>query len=275
MHPIITKKEADMIRITLGESVEISLDLGKTKTKVTIKDEHAHILGEKIPISAFSKVKPETCYLVMEGELKKLALFSDETNFYYKLVPSRDWPTVTLSSTPMHRHCSVTPKNDTISKMNEIEPIKGNILDTCCGLGYTAIMEAKQADSVNVFERDENVLEIAKLNPYSQELFTNPKIKLHIDSVFDGIKEFKKDFFDIIVHDPPTFKYSAELYSRQFYSELFRVLKKGGILYHYAPWPKKTHKVEFYRGIILKLEENGFSDVKYSEKSSGVVARKE
>jgi len=287
---IITKKEAESI-ISIKESdksdipeIKISLDLGLTLSSVSIKDDFVHMGAQKIPISDFKNVKEDFCYLIEDNTLKKIAFFSDETNLYYKLLPTKDWPTVTMSSVPMHRHTGMSPKEDTFSKIKEIEPVKGNVLDTCCGLGYTAVMASKQAEEVHTFERDETMLHIAKLNPYSQELFsgsktdktekTDKKIMIHEEDVFSGITKFKDGYFDRIIHDPPTFKISPELYSIKFYSELYRVLKKSGILYHYAPWPGRTKGNEFYKKIIKDLAGCGFKNCQYHAASSGIRALK-
>jgi len=117
------------------------------------------------------------------------------------------------------------------------------------------------------FEKDKNIIEIARLNPYSK---LNENIKLFNEDVFHGIRRFKDGFFNGIIHDPPTFKLANELYSREFYNELYRVLKRKGRLYHYAPWPGKLKKEVFYLKIVRRLKEAGFKDVKYKEKSSGV-----
>lgn len=270
---IITKKEAERI-VRSKEKVLISLNLGISTTIAYIKEGFVLIKDQKIPIPDFKKVKDDTCYLIEDNSLKKVALFSDDTNFYYKLVPTADWPTITLSSTPMHRHTQISPKQDTISKINEIKPIKGKIIDTCCGLGYTAIMASKNAEEVYTFEKDKNVLQIARFNPFSEELFNSKKIKIFEEDVCDGISKFRDGFFDRIIHDPPTFKYAPELYSKKFCLELFRVLKKQGIIYHYAPWPHKTKSRVFYPKIIRNLRECGFRNVQYSQRSSGVRALK-
>lgn len=273
MVPIFTKKEAEKI-INAEGSVEISLDLGISLITVQVKEGFVHIKKEKVPVSEFERVKEDTCYVLEKGSLQKLALFSDETNLYYKLVPTIDWPTITLSSVPMHRHTKVSPKQDTLLKIREISPVKGKVLDTCCGLGYTSILASKEADEVYTFERDKNILRIAGLNPYSQELFNNKKIKISQKDIFEAILSFKNNFFDRIVHDPPTFKQSPLLYSEKFYLEMFRVLKKGGVVYHYAPWPGKTKGEVFYKRIIRNLKECGFKQVEYKIDSCGVRAVK-
>jgi len=273
-YPVISNKEAQQILLNRKEELEISLDLGMTKTKIQIKDGNAIIDGNTIPVEDFTKVKEHFLYVVEDNELKKVAVFSDETNLYYKLMPTSDWPTFTLSSTPMHRHTHISPKQDTQTKIEEISPVKGKVLDTCCGAGYTAIMSSKDADEVHTFERDQNVIFLDKINPYSRELFTNPKITLHEKEVDIGINNFKNQYFDRIIHDPPTFKRSPELYSKEFYRELYRVLKKDGILYHYAPKPQKTHGKEFQENIMKNLKLAGFTQMVYHDRSSGIRVRK-
>ena len=271
---IITKKEAEKILSIKEGSINISLDLGVSFGNVSAKEGFVHINEQKIPLSAFNKLKEETCYVIEDNTLKQLALFSDETNFYYKLIPTKDWPTITLSSTPMHRHTLISPKQDSLLKIREISPVKGRVLDTCCGLGYTAILSSEKADEVYSFEIDKNVLFIAKLNPYSQKLFSNEKIKLCEEDISSQIVKFEDNFFDRIIHDPPTFKYAPELYSSRFYTELYRVLKKGGILYHYCPCPHKTKGKKFYPRVIRLLREAGFERAEYHEVSSGIRALK-
>ena len=273
-YAIISKREAVRIMLSKEGQSKISLSLGKDEETIEIKEGNAYIRGNIIPLSEFKTCKEDCLYVIDENQLKKAAMFSDETNFYYKLYPTSDWPTLMLSSTPMHRYTHMSPKKDTETKIKEISPVKGVVLDTCCGLGYTAIMSSKYADKVYVFERDPNVIHVASFNPYSQELFGNPKIELKNIDVMDWIGEFTDNMFDRIVHDPPTFKYSPDLYSKAFYKELYRVLKKDGIMYHYAPAPHKTRGEEFHLKIVAGLKAVGFKDVKYSEASSGVVAKK-
>jgi predicted methyltransferase len=281
IYPIITKREADKIlaasrSLTSGLSakVKLSLDLNMTITEIETSKDSFNVAGIELGIADLNKIDEGACYVLFEGKLQKLALFSEETNFYYKLVPTNDWPTITLSSTPMHRHTKITPRHDTKSKIKEISPVKGRVLDTCCGLGYTAVMSAKFANEVYTFEHDKNMLYMAGFNPHSQDLFSNKKIKVVQKDVFEGIKEFKNNFFDRIIHDPPTFKYSPMLYSSEFYNELLRVLRPSGILYHYAPAPQKTHDRQFYTSIIKRLKEAGFRNVEYHEASSGIRAVK-
>lgn len=271
---IITKKEAEKVLSCEKNRVEISLDLGISLADAYMENGIVMIGNKKIPLKEFEKVKENSCYTVETNHLHKLAFFSEESNFYYKLMPTSDWPTVTVSSTPMHRRLLLSPKKDALSKIREISPVKGKVLDTCCGLGYTAILAVKKADEVYTFEKDRYISHIARLNPYSKELFSSPNIKFFQEDITHGIKRFMDNYFDRVIHDPPTFKYAPILYSKEFYSELYRVLKRNGILYHYAPFPHRTKNRPFYPKIILDLKRVGFRKVEYRHNSSGVRAVK-
>jgi len=271
---IATKREAEDILNAKDGEFSISLDLGISKTRIRIKGRIAVIDGQEIPIDDFKKINEKFCYLIEDNQLKKLAFFSEETSTYYKLIPTDDWPTIALSSTPMHRHTHLSPKQDTMLKIREIEPVKGKVLDTCMGLGYTAIMSSKKADEVHTFEKDRNMVLMSKINPHSREIFTAKNIVIHDKDVFEGIKAFNDSYFDRIIHDPPTFKRAPELYSGKFYAELCRVLKSNGIMYHYSPMPSKTKGKKFYTAIIRNLREAGFSKAEYREESSGIRAVK-
>ncbi len=256
----------------------LSLDLKKTQEKLILNKKEGFVLirEKKVPFSEFRKCKEDTIYLIEENALFSVDFFGKESNIFYKLKPTKDWPTLTLSSVPMHRFRHMSPKEDTKTKIDEIKPVRGTILDTCCGLGYTSGMSAKEKETkkVIVFEKDKNVLEIAKYNPYSEDLFSNKKIEIRNEDVFLGIKKLGSGFFDRIVHDPPTVSFAPLLYSTEFYKELFRVAKTGSILYHYCPNPGKTKGNKFWSTIKTKLEKAGFVEVFYHEKSSGIRALK-
>ena len=276
---ILTKKEAIKLLKAqkLGQtSISLSFDLNKSFQPVFLTSEFASIGKEKIDLNSLKKIKDNTCYVLENRDLKKIEFFGEDTNLYYKLKPTKDWPTLLLSSVPMHRFKHLSPKEDTKTRLEEIRPLKGIILDTCCGLGYSAITlaEGEAVSKVVSFERDKNVLRICEYNPHSEALFNNKKIELRNESIFTGIKEFSDNFFDRVNHDPPTVSFAPELYSDEFYTELYRVMKRGAILYHYCPNPGKTKGAEFWRTIEKMLERNKFQDIKYHERSSGIRATK-
>ncbi|RLG70081.1 MAG: SAM-dependent methyltransferase, partial [Candidatus Iainarchaeum archaeon] len=133
--------------------------------------------------------------------------FDKKTNLFYKLVAcENDWNALEISGIQMHSYKHGIRK--TIRKMVSILKPKGVVLDCCCGLGYLAILTAKRKSVVKVysFEKDPNVIFLAKKNPFSKELFENKKIILKNEDVFEAIKKFKDGMFDCIFHDPPSIK---------------------------------------------------------------------
>ncbi|MDD5163457.1 MAG: methyltransferase [Candidatus ainarchaeum sp.] len=204
------------------------------------------------------------------------SFFSKETNKFYNLVSTKDFPCLEISGIRMH--CVEKGVKASASAMvRQIFPLKGKVLDTCCGLGYTAIMIASHpnVEKVFTFEIDANVLEIAKQNPFSKGLFENKKIFLENKNVFDAIKKFPDNFFDRILHDPPRFALARELYGRPFYCELYRALKKGGILFHYTGSPGEKKGIDFQGNAIKRLKETGFAEMTRIPEGQGIKAVKE
>ncbi|HHI00479.1 MAG TPA: SAM-dependent methyltransferase, partial [Thermococcus litoralis] len=81
--------------------------------------------------------------------------------------------------------------------------------------------------------------------------------------------------FDAIIHDPPRFSLAGQLYSEEFYAELFRILKPKGRLFHYVGNPgKKYRRKDLQRGVMERLRNVGFRKIKRVEEALGVVALK-
>ena len=247
------------------KETEISLDLNKTLSKVKIQDnQFIFPENQKIEESQLKKVikNNTSCFLVKDSSLIKIKLFSNETNRFYKLVPTKDAPTLEISGIRMHVTKEMTPMEDTKKKIEIISPIKGMVLDTCMGLGYTAILASKYSDFVFTCEKDRNVIEIAHFNPWSKELFGNKKINIINADILKQIKIFKDGMFDAVIHDPPRLNLASELYSLDFYRQLFRVLKKGGRLYHYTGSPgSKNRKINLAGNVSKRLKQSGFKDI--------------
>lgn len=208
---------------------------------------------------------------------EKVQFFSSETNRFYQLFPTKTAPTLKISGVPMHRHTHVDPLTDTEFKIKALKP-HGLVLDTCTGLGYTSIYASREpkVKKVTTVEKDENVLKIAGMNEFSNDLFSNPKIEIVQGDVFEKIKSFPSNHFDSILHDPPTFIMATELYSLKFYAELYRVLKPKSRLWHYCPEPGKLSGKKPLREKIKKnLEEVGFRKTIFDVQSFGIVAEKQ
>jgi predicted methyltransferase len=199
---------------------------------------------------------------VVAGEAHKVQVFSDLTNQLYSLMPTARAPTMMISGIPMHRIKGTDPHRDTLEKVKAVKPIVGRVLDTATGLGYTAIEAARTAESVLTIELDPAALQVARLNPWSQALFESPVITQRIGDSYDVVEEFDEGAFTRVVHDPPVFSLAGHLYSGEFYAELFRVLERGGRLFHYVGDPQSKSGRSTTRGVMLRLQDAGFSRVR-------------
>jgi hypothetical protein len=172
----------------------------------------------------------------------------------------------------MHRIKGTDPHQDTLKKMRAAGSLRGRVLDTCTGLGYTAIEAARTAEHVTTIELDPTTLEIARHNPWSRALFEHPHIEQVMGNACEKILTFEDGCFSRIIHDPPTFQLAGELYSGAFYRELYRVLKSNGRLFHYIGSldSKSGHGVA--RGVVRRLGEAGFRRVVKKPEAFGVVA---
>jgi predicted methyltransferase len=148
------------------------------------------------------------------------------------------------------------------------------VLDTATGLGYTAIEAARTADEVITIEIDPSGLEVARYNPWSRDLFENPKIHQIVGDAYDELPKLETGSFSRIIHDPPAFSLGGELYSAAFYKELYRVLKHSGRLFHYiGDLESKSGRV-VTKGVVQRLNEAGFQRIARRPEAFGVVAHK-
>ncbi len=211
--------------------------------------------------------------------MEKTNFFSDKTGKFYQLLTTSTIPVLKINSVPMHKYINIDPLTYVKIKVNTAKP-KGKVLDICTGLGYNAIQCAKcnAVTEVITIETDSEVLEMAKLNKASNDLFMDKKISIINNNAIEEIKRFKENEFDTIMHDPPTFVMAPELYHIDFYKELFRVLKSRGVFWHYASEPGKAKDAKkaaaFVRRIGERLKDSGFSNIQYDPKSGGYIVRK-
>ncbi len=255
----------------------VNLDLRKTGRTWLIEIRDGRFIfpdGSEVEREIIERVARDggNLYFIAGGRVFKAAIAGEH---FYKLVPTVP-PTIEINGIRMHRTKGVTPLEDTIKKINAVKPGEGEIvLDTCMGLGYTAIEAAKRGAYVMTVEKDPNVLELAKLNPWSWELFHSQNIQVIQGDAFDVVKRFRDGTFDVVIHDPPRFSLAGHLYSEEFYRELFRVLKPGGRLFHYVGNPgKRYRRKDLQRGVMERLRRAGFAGIKRVEEALGVVARK-
>jgi len=231
--------------------------------------------GEQLSFAQIEKInnEPNSCFLLIKGEMQKAEGFSPLTNRYYSLMPTSKAPTMLISGIPMHRIKGTTPEADTTQKIKALGKPFGRILDTATGLGYTAIQAAKTADQVVTIEFDPVVLKICRMNPWSEGLFTTTNIQQLVGDSGDLAPMFGDSTFSAIIHDPPMFNLAGHLYSQSLYDTFFRILKPKGRLFHYIGNPDSRIGATIGRGVVERLRKSGFS-VTPQPRAFGVLARK-
>ncbi|MDJ0270398.1 MAG: methyltransferase [Aigarchaeota archaeon] len=252
-------REALSRRGRCGE-VRLSLDLGLSSEICEIRSEGLYARDVLLEWDFLETVsEDERGIYTVEKPPRKL-YFSALGHFYMLAMTS--WghaPTVEIDGVHMHRVRDMFPEEDARRKVELMGRLRcRNVLDICTGLGYTAIWAKRLgACSVKTIEKDENILELARYNPWSRELFTGGIEIIKGDAV--GVVEELDERFDAILNDPPTIKIAGELYSRQFYQRLYELLKRGGILIHYVGEPGVRSGKRIYVGVLERLRSVGFS----------------
>jgi len=105
----------------------------------------------------------------------------------------------------VHRFAKgVHPGMDTAEKLRALQA-RGDVLDCCTGLGYTAIGAARseRVRSVTTIELDPLMLQMQRDNPWSAALFSEPKITRLLGDATALVRRLPADAFDCAVHDPP------------------------------------------------------------------------
>jgi predicted methyltransferase len=259
------------------DTATVSPDLGLSTVPVALDAAGARFpTGETVTWADLARIREATrkCFLVEGDQVTEIAVFSETTGWLRSLMPTTGAPTMLVSGISMHRFKGIDPYEDTLRKVKTIAPLTGRVLDTATGLGYTAIEAAKTATEVVTIELDPAGLEVARYNPWSQALFENPRIRQVVGDAYDEVAALPAGSFSRIIHDPPAFSLAGDLYSGTFYGELFRVLARGGRLFHYIGdlESKSGHRVT--AGVIRRLQDAGFKGVLRRPEAFGVVASK-
>lgn len=258
-------------------SAQSSADLGVTGCSVETGEREAVFPdGTTVGRAALERIAKSDrgCYEIVDGNPIAVQQFSEVTGYMRSLAATQGAPTMLVSGIPMHRIKNTDPMQDTRKKVAALGKIHGNILDTATGLGYTAILAAQKSAKVTTVEIDPVAIEIARRNPWSRNLFDRQNIEIILADIGEQIAEFQPAEFSAILHDPPTFQFAGDLYSLQFYRQLFRVLGRGGTLFHYIADPDSKLGERMTKGVMKRLHEAGFSNVKRRPAAFGVVATK-
>ncbi|MFX0055408.1 MAG: MnmC family methyltransferase [Promethearchaeota archaeon] len=250
--------------------VEVSLDLGVTTRRIRLANQP----WNRDQLEKISQDE-ESVYFVNDKGIFKAALSGKH---FYKLMPvaRNQAPALLIDGILMHRVKETTPMEDAFMKA-ELCARKGiDMLEICTGLGYASIAcLQKGVRSIVTIEKDENVLELASLNPWSRRLFTDDRITVINADASLEIEKIDEKSFHTVMHDPPRFSLAPELYTEEFYSHLYRVLRHKGKLLHYVGSPGSRHrKIDLQKGIMKRLRDAGFNTVSRKEEVLGVLAFK-
>jgi len=240
--------------------VTVSLDLNRTRSVVRFDGTKALLPdGTSLPIAEIQALARQTSrvYLVEDGALLPI---ERRGHFYYKLTATDSAPTLEISGIQMHRTEGCCPYAQAEAIVRTVVGPGDRVLDTCGGLGYTAVWSARLgAQRVISVENDLDVLEVARLNPWSEEYFFDSRIDVIAEDVTAYLAGQPSGSFEAAVHDPPHISRAGELYGRDFYFELSRVLTATGKMYHYvgAPYSRRGQK-DIHRGVAERLALAGF-----------------
>ncbi|CCK82254.1 class I SAM-dependent methyltransferase [Desulfobacula toluolica] len=195
---------------------------------------------------------------------------------YYKLVPTTSAPTLEINGIKMHRSKDIDPLTDARLKTQLVVAPGDLVLDTCGGLGYSAVFALKAgAKKVISTEKSPAVIKIRNLNPWLKKYADNRLELIHTD-ISQEIDRFENGQFNSVIHDPPRFtSATGDLYGKKFYDALFRVMASRSKLFHYTGSPKKIKsKKNFIKNTMKRLEQSGFKALFFHENLQGIYAQK-
>lgn len=245
---------------------DCSLDLGLTVSPVGLAAAGITWGAAQYPWPA--KLKDRTIYYWDGAQFAPVSTYAGSL---IKLVPTQ-WgaPTFEIDGIKMLPSARESPFADARRKVELVGVRSMRVLDTCGGLGYFAAwcLQLGAAHIVSC-EKNPSVLWLRNINPWSPR----PGVALEVLNVGSDayISCLADASFDVVLHDPPRFGTAGELYSRQFYAQLARVLVPGGALFHYTGSPNKLTSGRDVQGEVLqRLEQSGFEARRALD---GVLAR--
>ncbi|MFK0572422.1 class I SAM-dependent methyltransferase [Endozoicomonas sp.] len=255
--------------------VRLSADLNLSERDFSLSDQGL-VLDEnnRLSIDELKRIvkKTQRIYLCRDGGMVPL---EDRSSGYYKLVPTSGAPLLEISGVKMHISKGIDPFASA-SEMAQQAVRKGDkVLDCCSGLGYAAIAAHRLgASEVLSIELSREVMGLCAQNPWSNDLGQEGIVQRQ-GSSFELTGTMPANSFDSVIHDPPRFSLAGELYSEEFYREIFRVLRRDGRLFHYTGNPHVVKKgSSFVDGVIRRLKAVGFRHVEKVEHLMGVSAQK-
>jgi len=271
--PVVSRWQIEDLR---NRSREVSFDLELTKSRVEYvgglaKFEYRGVWYE-VALDELPDVDEESCevYAYVEGKWRELSIA--ESRFYKLCVFKRGWaPTLMIDGITMH---SILEDPMAITA-RKIRRVGGRVFECCTGLGYTAIEALRRgARHVVTVEVDPNVLTLAMYNPFSRGLWS-PAVDIVVEDCLVFIAAVRDSSFDYVIHDPPRLSHATQkLYSEGLYREFYRILKRGGGLFHYVSQTGVKYRgLNPLRGVVERLNKVGFV-VEGAESGIGVYAKR-
>jgi hypothetical protein len=259
------------------KTIESSLDLGISRREVRL--DQAGIGTDEGPLLDWTQLQAiadseHGCFRVQDGIGEEIRAFSATSGRVLRLFPTAEAPGLQISGFTMHRCKGITPNRAAREMVRSAAPVRGRVLDTATGLGYTAIAAAKSAETVVTVELDPGSLEMARANPWSRALFQNPAIRILQGDSSREITGFPDGHFSVIIHDPPSLSLAGDLYGAAFYRQAWRVLSAKGRMFHYLGDPGSALGARVGRGVVQRLKAAGFSRVIPKPSAYGVLACK-
>ncbi len=262
MEPLLTsdlQTELRTARVAGKSTLACSLDLQRTTTSVELGQDGWRWDGRSYPYP--TSLKPRTIYYWGGDAFAPVERFS---NAFIKLVPT-EWgaPTFEIDGIKMLPSARLSPFTDAEQKVALIVPSGKRVLDTCGGLGYFArCCLSAGAREVLSFELNPDVIWLRSLNPWSPDhrWQASPEgLQLVTADVDEHLATLPPCSMDAILHDPPRFGIAGDLYSLRFYQQLARVIKPGGLLFHYVGTPNRlTSGRDVPKEVAQRLARAGF-----------------
>jgi predicted methyltransferase len=273
--PLLTAAVARALLDALesGETtVEASLDLNLGREQMGLTADGAVLRGIEVSADQLRAVvkKTATVFVVAADGLEQVEM---REGGYAKLVPTDGAPTIELSGIRMHRTAGIDPFEDARLKASAVVRSGDAVLDTCGGLGYTALWARRLgAERVVSIEMNPVVIELRRFNPWSLEFIRDSAIEKLEGDVADLILSFPDGSFSCILHDPPRFSLAGHLYGAGFIARMRRVLRSGGRLMFYTGEPyRRGRGRDFVAGVGRRLRDGGLRAVWREELQSFVA----
>jgi predicted methyltransferase len=259
------------------QSAETSLDLGLSRQEVQLDEIGIHAGGQ--PLLSWRQLQviadsENGCFRVRNGASEEIRGYSESSRRTYRLFPTAEAPGLLISGFTMHRFKDISPRRSAQEMVKAAAPVRGRVLDTATGLGYTAIAAAKSAVAVVTIELDPGALEMAQANPWSQALFHHPAIRRIQGDSCEEIAKFPDRHFSVIIHDPPSMSLAGDLYGEGFYRQAWRVLTGSGRMFHYLGDPGSALGGRVSRGVVNRLRAAGFQRIVPKPFAHGILACK-